>query len=1157
MVGNRLAPSPRELYLNPVMNQFIVVAICVVSLCLTAMTGALAAAEVSQDPLPSTLVAPEVLESKIAEIEAVVDPQDEAGSMLLERYRGALTHLEETNANAERAGAFEAAIRTAPAETLQIREKIQAAQGTDPVDTLGVSLETPLEQVERQLTKEQVDLAAVDARRADFEKRLTYNQNRPAAISQRLAEAKQQQEEVVAALGLPPEAEEGPALSQAKRWELETRYAALSTEIKMLDQELISQSMRLDLLEAKRDQAVASIAWIGARTQVLSELVNRKRRREAEQATVDAEEAQRETAGLDPLLVHLAERNAALTDELNAMAGRLDTLDRQQAQAEQLAQRIAADYRDTETTLASGGMTSGLGRLLLKHRESLPDFKVYARKARARKQRIAELGGQRLLYREEARRIADPEQTVAALETEVSAAKTPRLRTQLRELVTQRQTLLEKTLESGEFYLRQLGELDTAEGQLIEATRTYDDFLREQLFWIRSTELVRLEDLVGLPDEAQRMLPAIRSDLNRAFQGQVMGFPGFWFALLAAAALIWKRRALIAAIEATSKPLGKPTADSFGYTLRALALTLVAAAPLPLVLAIMGWRLQFTDQGTDLSHEVGGSLLRVAEHLYFLGALRTMCIPQGLAAAHFHWPESNVRRLRAEFGWLIWFFVPAAFVTLFAVDLNPVEWGGVIARLGMVAFYAALALFLYRVFHPKRGVLAHLRSARGLLFRFSQLWFPLLLAFPLGLMALGLGGYIYTVATLSYPFTETLWLIAALVVLYALARRWLQVVGRRLAYEAAVERRRAALAARQAEASQAGGEEGGLQVEETEVDLAELSDESRQLIKIALIVTGLIVLYLTWSSLLPALRIFDDITLWTVAVEGQDERLAVTLGDVWLALIYAVGTAVLAKRLPAMLEIILLQRFHMSSGSRYTVTTLSAYGVVAIGILLVFNTLGTPWSQLQWLVAALGVGIGFGLQEIVANFISGLIILFERPIRIGDTVTVGDTDGVVTKIRIRATTIRNWDRKELLVPNKEFITGRLLNWSLSDQVTRIIVMVGVAYGTDVDKAFELMREAAEEHERVLDDPAPSVIFESFGDNSLGMLLRAFVDSVDLRYPTMSALNEAINEKFNAAGIVIAFPQRDLHLDTTRPLQVELRRGRDTPRDGASENDAAS
>jgi potassium efflux system protein len=159
---------------------------------------------------------------------------------------------------------------------------------------------------------------------------------------------------------------------------------------------------------------------------------------------------------------------------------------------------------------------------------------------------------------------------------------------------------------------------------------------------------------------------------------------------------------------------------------------------------------------------------------------------------------------------------------------------------------------------------------------------------------------------------------------------------------------------------------------------------------------------------------------------------------------------------------------------------------------------------------------------------------------------VGDTDGTVTRIRGRATTIRSWDGKELLVPNKEFITGRLLNWSLSDQTTRILISVGIAYGSNVREAMRLLQEAATEHQSVLAAPAPSVIFEGFGDNALTLVLRCFVDSVDLRVQTLSALNQSINDKFSAAGIVIAFPQRDLHLDTTRPLQVEFRHGKDSP-----------
>jgi potassium efflux system protein len=158
-------------------------------------------------------------------------------------------------------------------------------------------------------------------------------------------------------------------------------------------------------------------------------------------------------------------------------------------------------------------------------------------------------------------------------------------------------------------------------------------------------------------------------------------------------------------------------------------------------------------------------------------------------------------------------------------------------------------------------------------------------------------------------------------------------------------------------------------------------------------------------------------------VDGEERLEPITLADLGLALIIGVATCVFAKQVPAVLETILLRSTDMTAGGRYNITTLTTHAIITLGLSVVFALIGVQWSQLQWLVTALGVGIGFGLQQIVANFINGLIILFERPVRVGDIVTAGDTNGVVTKIQIRATTIRNGDRKELLVPNNEFVTG--------------------------------------------------------------------------------------------------------------------------------------
>jgi len=551
-----------------------------------------------------------------------------------------------------------------------------------------------------------------------------------------------------------------------------------------------------------------------------------------------------------------------------------------------------------------------------------------------------------------------------------------------------------------------------------------------------------------------------------------------------------------------------------------------------------------TEAAAEETPEMRNRLLALALQFYLLRAFRLVCIPRGLAAAHFRWPESSLRLLRRELDRLSWIYLPAAAVALVAFTLDPLNAGWAVGRAAFLILVASVAFAFYRLLHPDSGVLAlyperkERRKFQGL----HRLWFPLLVLAPLALGVLSLMGYLYTARTLVELLLDTTWMMVGLVLVAALAQRWLRVTRQRIAYEAAMERRQAEMEAKQ-EADTSDSQKAARipDAEEQEVDLEALSDTSSHFINTAVIVTGLAGLWMIWSEVLPAFRFFDDFPLWnqTVTVDGEERIDPITVADLMLAVVYGAVTFFLAKQLPAMLEIILLHQFDMSAGNRYTFTTLTTYTVISIGILLVFNAIGTQWSQLQWLVAALGVGIGFGLQEIVANFISGLIVLFERPIRIGDVVTVGDTDGAVTRIRIRATTIRGWDGKELLVPNKEFITGRLLNWSLSDQTTRVILSVGIAYGSDVRQAMGLLEAAAAENENVLDDPAPSVIFETFGDNSLALLLRCFVASAELRYPTISALNQAINDKFNAAGINIAFPQRDLHLDTISPLRVQI------------------
>jgi potassium efflux system protein len=242
---------------------------------------------------------------------------------------------------------------------------------------------------------------------------------------------------------------------------------------------------------------------------------------------------------------------------------------------------------------------------------------------------------------------------------------------------------------------------------------------------------------------------------------------------------------------------------------------------------------------------------------------------------------------------------------------------------------------------------------------------------------------------------------------------------------------------------------------------------------------------------------------------------------------------VLASRnLPGLLELAVLQRLPMDHGGRNAITTVSRYVLVLSGIVIACNTVGISWGNVQWLAAALTVGLGFGLQEIFANFISGLIILFERPVRIGDVITIDGVSGSVSRIQMRATTITDWDRKEYIVPNKEFVTGKVLNWTLSDKVNRVVVNVGVAYGTNTEAALQIMQSIADSHPNLLPDPPPVVSFEGFGDSCLNLVLRCYLPNLDHRLKVTTELHSTIHQRFSEAGIEIPFPQRDLHVRAT-------------------------
>ncbi|RME14770.1 MAG: mechanosensitive ion channel protein [Bdellovibrio sp.] len=274
-----------------------------------------------------------------------------------------------------------------------------------------------------------------------------------------------------------------------------------------------------------------------------------------------------------------------------------------------------------------------------------------------------------------------------------------------------------------------------------------------------------------------------------------------------------------------------------------------------------------------------------------------------------------------------------------------------------------------------------------------------------------------------------------------------------------------------------------------------------------------------------------------IQVDGQ----SITFGTVLTGIILFILGYFICKSISRQFAKKILSRFDIDQALQHTLQTFVFYILLVILTLFVLRLLHVPVTIFTVLGGALAIGVGFGSQNIVNNFISGLIIMIERPVKVGDIIEVGDVSGTVINIGARSTQIKTLDNTHYVIPNSTFLEQNVLNWTLSDDLVRTFVSVGVAYGSDARKVEELLKQAAQEEEKVLNYPEPVVVFSDFGDNALVFKLFFWTkikDIMSLR-ALESALRFRINHLFNEAEIVIAFPQRDVHLDTPSPIKVEV------------------
>jgi potassium efflux system protein len=1178
-----MSVAPLQLLIAPLRAIVLLIA-------LVAMTPPAPAQGPIRPPLPTPAPAAEPptaaeLSARIAALDAAADLDEAARTTAKALYTDAIAELARAEEHAARAKAFAAAASEAPA----LLETIRAELAQPPPDAAPAAPEgATLAQLEQALAQASADLAAARQREQELAAEVDRAATRRSTLPDQIAAARQRLADLDARVA----ADAAPAAAEpdrARRALLLAQRHAAAREIEALGAELAREDAQRDLVPARRDIALRRSAQAEKTHGAWQVIVDRTRQAEAERAAREAErQRRRDAARRHEALAALAGSNADLAAARSGPGGITAKISAAEAELRDTIARldtITAQFKSIRRRLSVTGVTAATGRVLQRQRASLPDPDGLRRRERELRDEASDASLR--LFELDERRVGAGD--VDTRVQEILAAVPPNQRDDAepiaRELVTAQRDLLDQSGRDYATYVDRLEQLTGKTRQLSELTRDFKAAIEERILWVRSVsgsigDGVRATPAAVrwllAPDAWREALASAREEIERrprAIFGAVL-------ILCVAAAGIWSRRELKRLAEMATRV----RTQSVGQALAALVHSVIIALPLPLALGAAGWVLLQPARQPDVAIAVGHALRTAARILFPLMVIHTVLRPGGLCRAHLGWPEAGAALNRRHLRWFMAVIIPLAVIVV-AMDRQDVSglWSDGLGRMAFTAAMLAFAAFAALTLHPARPLVGHFMvHERGTWrYRLDRLVIGLVVGSPIALVILSWLGYYYTALDLERRLQWSIWLLVAVVLAYGILLRWLFLARRRLAIEEARRRRESARAASPAPP----GEVAELPpIEEERIDIPAIDSQTRRLLRLAVAATALIGVLSIWSEIAPALRVLDRVQIWprlaftplteeappSLAPSGSAEggtaaapspspeapapaagevplpstlaggatgdpdraggaATIVSLADVGLAILLVFLTVAAVRNVPGLVEIIILQRLPLDSGARYAMSTMIRYTILIVGISLACGMVGIRWSSVKWLAAALTFGLAFGLQEIFANFVSGLIILVERPVRVGDTVTIGTVSGTVTRIRMRATTIVDWDRKELIVPNRTLITDQVINWTLSDPTLRLAIPVSITYATEVAKAEAVLLRVARACEGVLADPPPQAVVVRFGDSSVDLELRVVIPSIEHMVSVRHVLHRAILTEFAAAGIEMPYPQRDLHI----------------------------
>ncbi|MEP4558552.1 mechanosensitive channel MscK [Cobetia amphilecti] len=1071
------------------------------------------------------------VQTQLEDLQSVEKPDADTRQRIAD-LKDTLTVLDDLAEATSSLNSLKSEVKEAPAELAKAQAELaRLPQDYTPPSIASLEDES-VEELDKRMTSILDSLQNLQDKLADTNRRLINAQSLPERSRSTLADAQQQVQRLQTQLGGSGDAD----LSGTGRDLIEARLALAETRGELSHSELNSSSLLRELAQVRKTLYSRQIANLEQDLEQVQTLVNDKRRNQSEQTIADATSGENAALADNPIFQQVLNRNRELSSQLLAITDRVNAVIRDGLEVRTQLDRVTQVERTMSEQIEAIKGSVLLARILREQQSRLPQVDV----RKDLKEEIADLRLKQFELNKVREQLADIPGYLnsyvlgeaAALERPGGNADVSQISAELRQaLIGQleaRKELVDKLDKEYDSLLARAIDLQLNQQQLLEVSGRLRQTIEEQLFWVANGKPLDLDWLSRTPEMlAEELRPnvwrGVVAGLSKGFQ-----LSDLWVALPGLLLLIfitWKRSRIRARLADLHAQIGRLKQDTQLHTPRAILLNVLLAIPGALALALIGGVLSL-GEGIML-WALGQALLKLSLAWGIFAIFRRLLVKDGVAERHFQWPANYVAELRRHIWWLGFALLPVVLTTniISEADLNLLE-----RPLGLAILFVGLMAMSFCL---SRLILAHVPF-------FGLKLFRLILGLAMALVPVALGvliclGYEYTALRLCGRFITTIFLFGAWILVEATVVRGLAVAARRLAYRRAVARRRAQVQE---------GAEGGVEVvEEPPLDMEQVNSQSLRLSKLILVISFLSIFYVVWADLLNVLSYLDSVVVWEIAasVEG-DSATPISLADLIAGMITLAVAVMMARNLPGLLEVSILSRLELKQGSSYAITSLLSYVIMATGFVMTLGSMGVSWDKLQWLVAALSVGLGFGLQEIFANFISGLIILFERPVRIGDTITIGNLHGTVNRIRIRATTVTDFDRKEIIIPNKVFVTDQLINWSLSDNVTRVVLNFGVAHGSDLDLAHRLLMQAAQENRRVLKDPEPLVFCLTYNQDNFGFELRIYVNDLTDRLYATDEINRWVDARFREHGLKVAFQQMDvwLHRDDGTERLVEQR-----------------